>query len=281
MTTFNLDKIVELNQQGYTQQQIAEYFGHRHYQNVQDFLKRKGVKLKWIPKRKYSIDETFFETIDCEIKAYLLGFFYADGCIYSNDRIGLSLQAEDVYIINLFRDCISPDSYIRDHIYSNGVKCRKPQKMWRVNSKQLVTSLYKLGLTQRKTLNPLIELPLIDDKFIHHFIRGYFDGDGSVGRREHHSKYHLNRVNFSGTWKKLFEQVKQLLHEQGLKNIRITEKQGVTCKYYSLDIDSNIDSDLFFDYIYKDANFFLERKYKKFYKHNTEVTAKSKDLATP
>ena len=277
----DLNKIIELNQQGFSQKEITKIFNRNNYQDIQSFLRRHNVKLVWKKKKKYPIDESFFETIDSEIKAYLLGFFYADGCIFSDYRFGLCIQRDDEYIINLFRDFISPGSYIKQLHNTKGAKNRKPQVVWRVQSSKIVSNLYRLGLTQRKTLNSKIILPVIPDNLLHHFIRGFFDGDGSVGKKTIRGKYEGNRVCFSGTWLNLFNQLKDILHKQGIKNIRIDSKQGITCIYYALCIDSFRDSDIFFDYVYKDANFFLERKYKKFYKHNTEVTAKTKELAAP
>ena len=42
--------------------------------------------------RKYVCKDDFFDNIDSEIKAYLLGFLYADGYISNDGRIGILLN---------------------------------------------------------------------------------------------------------------------------------------------------------------------------------------------
>ena len=50
--------------------------------------------------RTYRANDDFFDVIDSEIKAYLLGFLYADGYLASDGRIGIRLQIDDEEIIH-------------------------------------------------------------------------------------------------------------------------------------------------------------------------------------
>ncbi len=43
----DLNKIIELNSQSFTQREVQKYFETNNYQNIQSFLKNKGVKLTW------------------------------------------------------------------------------------------------------------------------------------------------------------------------------------------------------------------------------------------
>lgn len=68
--------------------------------------------------RKYNVNDDFFKNIDSEIKAYLLGFFLADGtyglgarCTKSY-RFQVTLQEEDLEIISLFKEFIVPTKEI-------------------------------------------------------------------------------------------------------------------------------------------------------------------------
>ena len=47
-----------------------------------------------------------------------------------------------------------------------------------LNSDKLVSDIEKLGVVERKTLT--LTFPNLREDLIPHFIRGYFDGDGSV-----------------------------------------------------------------------------------------------------
>lgn len=66
-------------------------------------------------KRKYQVNDNFFKEINSEEKAYLLGFFLADGsyCLGSkctkSYKFSIRLQKEDDSVIKLFKDNIIPD----------------------------------------------------------------------------------------------------------------------------------------------------------------------------
>ena len=47
-------------------------------------------------RRKYTVDDSFFDVIDTQNKAYILGLLYADGCNYEdNNLIKIDLVQED------------------------------------------------------------------------------------------------------------------------------------------------------------------------------------------
>lgn len=82
--------------------------------------------------RKHNVVDDFFDVIDSEIKAYLLGFFVADGyfnlgarCTKSY-RFQVALQNTDEEIIQLYRQFICPDAKIGYTFYTGGAKNRKP-----------------------------------------------------------------------------------------------------------------------------------------------------------
>ena len=82
-------------------------------------------------KRKYQVNDNFFKEINSEEKAYLLGFFLADGsyCLGSkctkSYKFSIRLQKEDDSVIKLFKDNIIPDKQIQykeAYIDKNNVK---------------------------------------------------------------------------------------------------------------------------------------------------------------
>lgn len=132
--------------------------------------------------KHYPFDETFFDTIDTEEKAYHLGFIMADGCVY------IGKKNDHLLRVHIHRD---DDKVILDLI--RVLKLPKPPTYSgryveiKVFSKRIVNSLIRLGCTPRKSLT--LRFPTSDqvpDRLIHHFIRGYFDGDGTIcrGKRE-------------------------------------------------------------------------------------------------
>ena len=55
----------------------------------------------------YTINEDYFDIIDTEEKAYLLGFLYADGNHFTKkNRITIGLQEKDKHILEKFNELI-------------------------------------------------------------------------------------------------------------------------------------------------------------------------------
>ena len=125
--------------------------------------------------RKHSLDEAFFDAITTERQAYWLGFLAADGNIqHVNHRYVLQIQlaATD-----------------RDHLAMLGqdlgssVPVRGDSRhiaYLTINSRHLVESLIRLGITPRKSA--IIEPWVGPAHLMHHYWRGLFDGDGSIGK---------------------------------------------------------------------------------------------------
>lgn len=75
------------------------------------------VELKIIDmKRIYKVNENYFEKIDTPEKAYILGFFYADG--YNNEEIGVLefVQKEErIDILEQIKECLKCDYKIKEY----------------------------------------------------------------------------------------------------------------------------------------------------------------------
>ena len=147
---------------------------------------------------KLRFDNSIFDVIDTEEKAYWLGFIYADGSISShkenqkkNYNFELSLQYSDVEHLQKFARFIKLD-YVPTSYNStcNG----KTHKRCRITfrNKHFWERLNDLGCTPNKSLT--LKFPdnsiFINQNLIIHFIRGYFDGDGCITYSNHnHTKY--------------------------------------------------------------------------------------------
>ena len=91
------------------------------------------------------IRHTFFENIQTEIQAYLLGFYAADGNINElRKTLRVHLQKQDSDIVYLFKDFISPDA--RTFI--------KPEKLQLMNLLVLISHLLRyVNLQQNQVLD--------------------------------------------------------------------------------------------------------------------------------
>ncbi len=248
-----LNEIIKLNLEGFSLNEIANHY-ETCYQNIQSLLKKFNEKLpiSW-PKNK-EVAHDFFDNIDNEIKAYLFGFFLADGCVYDKNRIGICLSNIDEYIIDLYRDYIYPKGLKKILNNTKGALNRKPQIIFRINSFRIVNALAKYGVGPRKTYAD-IEIPKIDNDLIHHVIRGYFDGDGCISFRKATGLANIIIVNGSDS---ILKSIAECLP----KTIKSTMLYRKTCATLNIRTQSHIIE--FGNYIYKDANFYLQRKKDKF-----------------
>ena len=164
-------------------------------------LKEWEIKTDYSSNNLKTYDESFFEKIDTEAKAYWLGFIYADGCVvrnHSKDKEGRQLKKYSLSIELAEKDkehlikfakaiCLNFEEsmlYSRERkICYDHLDEERSYKMntFRVCSKKIVEDLIKLGCVQNKSL--ILKFPSeeqVPKKLWMHFIRGYFDGDGSI-----------------------------------------------------------------------------------------------------
>lgn len=212
--------------------------------------------------RKYKCDFKFFENIDNEEKAYWLGFLYADGCIRKRkNNSAMILKIKDIDHLKKFNISLNSDYPIKPVKNSN---------CWYIGiySRSMIDDLIINGCVPKKSL--ILEFPQkLDKKLYNHFIRGYFDGDGSIS---FNNKEYWRVVNIIGTYNFVYN-IKLILEKNNIKNIGICKNSNI----YYLYIQS-IDNILKFrDFIYKNANIYLNRKYNKFEDFENEIERLSKE----
>lgn len=131
----------------------------------------------------------------------------------------------------------------------------------------MASRLRKIGLYPNKSLT-IDKLPSIDKKLIRHFIRGYFDGDGSIVLSHNTSyykaadgiiKYIYPTYCFMilGTKAFLEEIIKEA--EFNYAKIHDTKSEKIKC----IKISAKKEFDNIFKYLYDNSTIKLERKYNK------------------
>ncbi|GLV64248.1 hypothetical protein Bmyc01_29180 [Bacillus mycoides] len=66
--------------------------------------------------------------------------------------------------------------------------------MLNINSKTIKDDIMNIhGIMPCKSFN--IEFPFVPEEFLHHFVRGYFDGDGYVNYEAYTVSYELFKSN--------------------------------------------------------------------------------------
>jgi|CXWL01.1.fsa_nt_gi hypothetical protein len=204
----------------------------------------------------------YFDVIDTEEKAYVLGFICGDGHINIKDgRIVVSLSTDDREHLGKLAKIFNLD--IKDSV---GVDKRtgKPVKTSRIvlHSRDMCNSLVKKGLTNRKTedLNETI-FEHIPKNIWNHFLRGLIDADGSIFFSEKFPVFNLCST------KRMLIKVKSILIEDcGVSPIAGLEKKP---GHYSYRLSGTKQLTFVRDYLYKDAAIYMDRKMTKFFSFKT------------
>lgn len=152
-------------------------------------------------KRQYSINKNFFKTWNSK-STYVLGWMYSDGNV-SVDRgnFSLHLNMKDAGILEKIKRALQSNQVIYKYKKSVALK---------VHSCNLVRDLVELGCFPRKSKK--IRFPFkMPKKYESHFVRGYFDGDGSI----HFNSPNVIKISLVGNHKfitdlrsKIFSNVK-------------------------------------------------------------------------
>lgn len=158
--------------------------------------------------RKSGANEKFFSLIDTPRKAYWLGLIAADGWIVREHKkptgFAIALKEEDKYLLQQLAEDIGCPELLR--------KERKTTNLWQIKltAEKAAFDLINAGVPPKKSL--IVETPSLPRKLFVSWLRGYFDGNGSVSRR----KNSLEAKITTGS-KNLAQQLKQFLNEEGVQ----------------------------------------------------------------
>lgn len=240
-------------------------------------LARMFRKLKLPVKDQYTIfhkniNDSFFHRIDSEIKAYLLGFFAADGHV-SIYGLNIAIQKKDIEILHLFNKYVAKNNCDIIHVTNRNL-C-----LIRINSKAISRDLKKLGYDNNKTYT-CKHLPKIPKKYMRHFIRGYFDGDGSIIflKVPNAKGGGYNRtMTITAHNKSVLTDIVKVLRSIGYKGkvyyyatrtgklVIMGKTTKINCKpSYTLYISALKNLQKIYNVFYKNSKFYLKRKKEKF-----------------
>jgi hypothetical protein len=210
-----------------------------------------------------------FEVIDTEEKAYFLGFMYADGCLSAIERknstyikyqVQMSLADEDI-----IKKLHSIFPFFNLQIFDFG----KYKSTWskqfalRKANRKLFDDLTSQGIPQRKSQSSsILNIPNIDNSLISHFIRGFFDGDGSISISA--KRPNLRRVEICSASKSFLFQIKNIIESNNINCPIFRRKNNNPSALYVLEWINIQDVTNLGKFLYKDCTIYLNRKKEKF-----------------
>lgn len=211
------------------------------------------------------VNADFFKKWSAEM-AYVLGYFAADGCMFANPR-----GSKYVSFTSTDKEMLEKVKMILGSEHKIGLR-KRCNKNWKdlfslqIGSKKMYNDLIKLGFMPNKA--DRFKLPEIPPPFFRHFVRGYFDGDGSIiygyfrrkDRGNKNTPYVL--TCFASANINFLKRLSIFLIKYADTRKGYLDKKGEHLYY------SKGDSIKLFDYFYKNVprEQYLERKYHKFSK---------------
>ena len=215
--------------------------------------------------KKYYVNEDYFSVIDSDNKAYILGFFYADGCVSSNNnQVMISLQEDDLEILEKMKIEFEYNGSIKYLPPPKKFPKRKPQYRLTIDNKKFHENIVKQGVIPKKSY--FAKFPFhIDEKYYKSFIRGVFDGDGCL---YHNEKGNTNTISFTGT-SELINAIGDIIEKETgiIKRVHLAQNSIKEDKNTRvLMFGGNIQVKRFLDWLYDGAELYLKRKYDKYVK---------------
>lgn len=208
-----------------------------------------------IQRRRFNIDDYYFSKENHNM-AYLLGFLASDGTVdKKNNRIKIGLSSVDKPFLIEIKKELSYEGDILDYETSNGYKVSELS----FTSKQIKEDLARYNIVPNKTFS--FKFPKnLNKKYWIDFIRGYFDGDGSVSS----AGGTAIRWQICSATKDVLETIIDFFYEEyGIKKVSILKQPRANCTLYYFQYSTNATKKIF-SFLYKENCLKLPRKYLKF-----------------
>jgi hypothetical protein len=196
-----------------------------------------------------------FKIIDTFLKAYILGLFYADGNVSSNQNHSrIQLKENDGYLL---KDIQKSFPFFR--IYE-GKKYDLNKVTLYSGYKQFKEDLISNGCLPRKSKSNKrkLKFPRISDEYMSDFIRGYYDGDGGCTLSYSNNKVQKRIYIYSASVPFLNDMQKWLSYYSVSCSVKyssnITYKLTIKTKSYQL----------FYSLLYSKTNLYMVRKKETF-----------------
>ena len=204
-------------------------------------------------RRRLFFNEHFFANLSSEAAAYFLGLIAADGSVgQQQDRLEITLAEPDEHLLFSFLECLDARNC---RIVARRRQDRsKTFHRLTLCSKAMAGDLVSWGLTPRKTEAFSLARPIPPD-LVRHFVRGFWDGDGSIGST--HFEVGVRSEPFA-------RQLRSMIAEVGGERPPLRPTTTRAGKPFFVMAVASKRFELFRQELYRDACFYMARKYKRF-----------------
>lgn len=226
-------------------------------------MKRHGCDCSW----KNTVNEKYFDIIDTAEKAYFLGFLFADGYVSSRFKLcKIDLQEIDVDLLEKFKKAINFSGKINQYVAKKG-KSYRPEdaivKRISVINESFSKALETKGVVTHRERSSF-PFQYVPNMYIFDFIRGYFDGNGSISLSFSKMGNMSIMVNICGGTN-LLKDIGDILNSNGIE-VKWHPRRKDNLDNTQLFISKTQNKIRFLDLIYQNATVFLDRKYAKYLK---------------
>lgn len=239
---------------------LADKYGFTR-QNVSQYLKRNGIKIEQriFTQSPYTLDEHWLDELDCQEKYYFCGMFFADGTnSVDRNQIRMKLHIKDIDRLKLFQKWFHSNRPLLPLDKDGEIRTYGNCKEMVLTSKHLCDRLTELGAPDNKST--ILQFPgFVPDDMMNHFIRGYFDGDGSITL---FAKTKNGEVRANVTFVSSHDFIKGL--NQYLEDhLSIRPNVYHRENFSLLKIEKAQELKKFLDWLYQNANCFMARKHDR------------------
>lgn len=226
-------------------------------------LKNNGVESRkgFSYARRYNLNQHYFDIIDTEEKAYILGFIYADGNnLFRTNRVSIHLSKTDEEILKKMSHI-----FFGEEILKYNTRTNKDGKVFeyvrlQMHSEHMSQRLATLGVVEAKS-HKIIFPEWLDKSLYRHFIRGLIDGDGWIYLPKLEDNRNSPNVGLICT-RKMNDFLKEFYEKElGIKAyLAKAYKQNfdVMCE---IRVKNYHQCKIFMDWLYQGATIYLQRKY--------------------
>lgn len=240
-------------------------YGYTHGTIVK-ILKKFGLKRDVEPtSRIYDLNENIFKKINSRLTAQFLGLIYSDGTMSKiNKIISIRLREDDADYLEKWRTSflkttrplfyVKPRGKFISPLNNKTYESKLGTCCLEISSHIIYKDLWSLGLRPNKSkLN--LQMPVIDDKYKFDFIRGLFEGDGSICFSETHRCFSI------AGQENMIQSVFDIFESHGLNPSLSKTKHICVVRVLRWESLSKL-----YKLLYKGSRLNMERKRKKFLK---------------